>query len=145
MRCDTTRAMKLLLLSLVAVCSLTACKKTDKSASTGSASPPTTTAPVVPADASSDAPLAAASGSAAPPAGAGSGSDSDLNDADCELYGKVSSTCAHNPEKAAIVAKQCHNSLAKNDPMASSIRAQIACAKANAECNAYGKCLLLGH
>jgi hypothetical protein len=69
------------------------------------------------------------------PANAG-GDDS----AGCEAYGALVVKCA-NAGDAKGLTETCKATIAKNNAMTESMKAQVKCATTNADCDGYNRCL----
>lgn len=62
-------------------------------------------------------------------------------DPDCQALADMLGKCTNHEDDIPKVAAQCSSALAKNNVMAPSLRAQIACVKANTVCEPFQKCL----
>ena len=62
-------------------------------------------------------------------------------DPDCQALEEMLGKCTGHEDTIAKAAAQCTAALAKNNVMAPSLRAQIACLKGNATCQPFEKCM----
>jgi nitrous oxide reductase accessory protein NosL len=60
---------------------------------------------------------------------------------DCGTYASLVVKCANGAGDQGILEKTCKATIEKNNVMTESMKAQVACAKANTDCTAYAKCV----